>query len=236
MEQGNLKSRQIKAARALLDWSQEDLAGHSNLSIATIRKLELGHLSPRGKTSQAIRRAFEHNGLEFVEPDGVRSKPDDIVVYKGRNGAKTFFDDVYHTANKKNCEILLVCPSAKDYLENVLGDYRDIHVNRMAAIKKGKPFVKCILIEDDGPLWCVAYGEYRRISKNYIDSMPFYVYDDKYAIIMTATNPSPKITVIQSREIADAFRQQFCSMWDKAAPLTAAEKNADSAKKKSTRR
>lgn len=43
-------ARQIKAARALLDWSQEDLAIRAALSIATIRKIESGALSPRDKT------------------------------------------------------------------------------------------------------------------------------------------------------------------------------------------
>ena len=72
MDQSSLKARQIKAARALLDWSQDDLASHSGLSVNTIRKMELGHISPRGKTSHAIRHAFEDNGLEFLEPDGGR--------------------------------------------------------------------------------------------------------------------------------------------------------------------
>jgi len=46
----NINARQIKAARALLDWSQENLASASGLSIATIRKIESGHISPRDKT------------------------------------------------------------------------------------------------------------------------------------------------------------------------------------------
>jgi transcriptional regulator with XRE-family HTH domain len=49
-----INARQIKAARALLDWSQEDLANTSGLSIATIRKIESGHISPRGKTINSI--------------------------------------------------------------------------------------------------------------------------------------------------------------------------------------
>jgi len=228
----NLTARQIKAARALLDWSQDDLASTSDLSVATIRKLELGHISPRDKTAHDIRQAFENTGLEFIEPEGVRLKPDDITVYQGRDGAKAFFDDVYETAQKKGCEVILVCPSAQKYINEVLGEYRETHIKRMTALGQDAPFVKCMLTEDDGPLWACAYGEYRRISKNYINSVPFYVYDDKYAIIVTDTRPSPKITVIQSRVIAEAFRQQFYSMWEKATPLNKIEPGGKQAKKK----
>ena len=76
----SLTARQIKAARALLDWSQDDLAVASHLSVATIRKIESGHISPRGKTNDDIKRAFENAELEFIEPGGVRQRPDDIKI------------------------------------------------------------------------------------------------------------------------------------------------------------
>jgi ribosome-binding protein aMBF1 (putative translation factor) len=41
---------QIRAARAYLNWSQEDLAAAAELSVATIRQIETGHISPRDKT------------------------------------------------------------------------------------------------------------------------------------------------------------------------------------------
>jgi transcriptional regulator with XRE-family HTH domain len=219
-----VNTNQIRAARAYLDWSQEELAQYSGLSVATIRKIEGGSLSPRGPTSMAIRKAFEDHDIEFMESNGVRQRPDDIKVYQDSEGAKDFFDDVYSTAKRKGIEVILVCPSAAEYVSQVLGEYGAHHIERMTALRKDKPFVKCILVEDSGPLWCSAYGEFRRISKNYVNPVPFYVYDDKYAIIVTACDPSPKITVLQSRTIAEAFRQQFYSMWDKAMPLNPVEK------------
>jgi len=49
--------------------------------------------------------------------------------------------------------------------------------------------------------------------------VPFYVYDDKFASIIFDADPSPRIIVIRSSQIAEAFRQQFYSMWEKATPL-----------------
>ena len=59
---------QIKAARALLRWSQIDLAEKSGVSIATIKRLEAakGDLAGRAGTSDAIRAALESAGVEFI--------------------------------------------------------------------------------------------------------------------------------------------------------------------------
>jgi transcriptional regulator with XRE-family HTH domain len=214
---GVLDARQIRAARALMDWSQEDLATASTLSVATIRKIESGHISPRGRTTELIRRALEDAGLEFLEPDGVRHRPEDISVYLGNEGFRDFFDDIYQTARKKGGEIVVVCTS-EVFFNAALGDeFRFAHYQRMSALKD-RVSVKCILTENGDVLPATAYCEYRWISKHYVDSVPFYVYDDKYAII-TLESDSPKIIVIQSRSTAEAFRHQFYSMWEKATPI-----------------
>ncbi len=68
--------RQVKAARALLGWSQNDLAGASGISEPTIKRLEAGQgdLGGRQATVDAIRAALESGGVEFTNGDqpGVR--------------------------------------------------------------------------------------------------------------------------------------------------------------------
>jgi transcriptional regulator with XRE-family HTH domain len=216
-----LKARQIRAARALLDWSQDDLAAASGLSVATIRKLELGHISPRGETTRAIRQSFEDAGLEFVEPNGVRQRPEDIKVYQGVEGLSAFFDDLYQSARKKGGEFLCVCASEKPYMGSCPEESR-IHVERMTKIKDAIS-AKCILTGDDASTHCNAYSEYRWLSKHYVDSVPFYVSDDRCAFFIFESDPAPKIIMIQSPVMARAFRQQFYSMWEKATPLNAVE-------------
>lgn len=53
-----INSTQIRAARAVPNWSQNDLAQASKLSIATVRKIELGLISPRYFTMDAIHESF----------------------------------------------------------------------------------------------------------------------------------------------------------------------------------
>jgi predicted transcriptional regulator len=64
--------RQVKAARALLGWSQSDLARHSGISEPTIARLESteGELGGRGETVRKIRAALEANGIEFIDENG----------------------------------------------------------------------------------------------------------------------------------------------------------------------
>lgn len=60
--------RQIKAARALLSWSQEDLAKRAAVSVPTVKRLESedGELGGREDTVQKLRAAFDSAGIEFL--------------------------------------------------------------------------------------------------------------------------------------------------------------------------
>ena len=70
--------RQVKAARALLAWSQFDLAKASGVSVPTVARLEAndGELGGRSETAEKIRKALEKAGAEFTngKRPGVRLK------------------------------------------------------------------------------------------------------------------------------------------------------------------
>jgi transcriptional regulator with XRE-family HTH domain len=67
-----LMAAQIRAARALVRWSAEDLARASNLGIATIRRAELaeGLTALTGANDRAVREALEKAGVEFIDANG----------------------------------------------------------------------------------------------------------------------------------------------------------------------
>jgi len=67
-----LTSSQIRAARALLRWSAEDLARESALGLNTIKRAELAEdkTSLTVANDLAVRRALEAAGVEFIEEDG----------------------------------------------------------------------------------------------------------------------------------------------------------------------
>jgi predicted transcriptional regulator len=65
-------TRQIKAARALLGWSQGDLARYSSVSEPTIARLESidGQIAGRPNTAEKIKTAIEKAGIEFIQENG----------------------------------------------------------------------------------------------------------------------------------------------------------------------
>jgi transcriptional regulator with XRE-family HTH domain len=67
-----LTSAQIRAARALLRWTAEDLAKASALSVATIRRAELTseETMMTAANDLAVRRTLEDAGVEFIDENG----------------------------------------------------------------------------------------------------------------------------------------------------------------------
>ena len=61
---------QCRAARGLLDWTQERLADESGVSISTIRNFEGGASQPIRANLAAIRATLEAAGVEFLDENG----------------------------------------------------------------------------------------------------------------------------------------------------------------------
>ncbi len=56
---------QCRAARALLDWSQQDLAKAAHLGLSTIRDFEKGRRVPTHNNLRGIKLALEEGGVEI---------------------------------------------------------------------------------------------------------------------------------------------------------------------------
>lgn len=76
-----ITAEQIRAARAMLRWSMDDLARRAGLSWPTIQRMESqeGIPSIKAPTMGAVQAAFESAGIVFLVDDGhgpgVRFKP-----------------------------------------------------------------------------------------------------------------------------------------------------------------
>ncbi|MEA1674102.1 helix-turn-helix transcriptional regulator [Nitrospirillum sp. BR 11163] len=67
-----ITSDQIRAARALIRWSAEDLAARSGVGLSTIRRMETaeGIPSASGKNLAAVQKALEAAGVLFIQENG----------------------------------------------------------------------------------------------------------------------------------------------------------------------
>lgn len=64
-----MTSAQIRAARALLNWTVRDLADRAGVHRNTVTRSETDATGP-GHATAAIRAALEQAGVIFVDPNG----------------------------------------------------------------------------------------------------------------------------------------------------------------------
>jgi len=61
---------QCRAARALLDWTQRDLASRAKLTPLTIREFERSKSRLKDSTAQLLRMVFESEGVVLIDSNG----------------------------------------------------------------------------------------------------------------------------------------------------------------------
>ncbi len=219
-----ITGRQIRAARALLNWDAADLAKAAKLSRETISNIENNLVQAREGTLSCIATVFQNNGIEFVGDIGVQLKQDSVYTLKGSEGFRKFMDEVYLAA----CDVSAadgskpICVSNVDdrLFEKFLGEYVYFHAKRIDDLKNVK--VKVLVREDD--YYVIPGGkylDYRWCPKQESGNVPFYVFGDKFAILIFDETKGVEIIVISSPLVAKVFRNQFDLLWNisKAKPV-----------------
>ncbi|MDD3181288.1 MAG: helix-turn-helix transcriptional regulator [Alphaproteobacteria bacterium] len=207
-KRNNINARQIKAARALLDWSQEDLASASGLSIATIRKIESGALSPRDKTMGAIVSALEEANIEFTDSTGVRVRSNMVTVLEGQDSYLRLLDDVFHNLKDKGGEVLIW------YADNSVSPQAVVDSEERMR-KQGIRFR--FLVEEGDTFLYFPLGEYRWIPKKYFRNAVIEIYADKVALNIypnLSTQHISNVIIIENPALAEAMRNAFNFMWE----------------------
>lgn len=204
---------QVKAARALLEWDQSDLAAASGLSLASVAALEQGKGAPRSSTWTSVREALERAGIEFTPDPGVRLRREkfNLQVFEGHDSVFKIWRDVEECYRGTGGEVLLsgvderlwIRKYGKD-LQQVV-DWRKKNISTRLLICEGDTLLT-------GP---VQY--YRAIPKYLFQQAPYYVYADRLAIINWG--PPQNVLLIQNPMIAETFRRQFEFNWTIGRPL-----------------
>jgi len=68
-----IKATQIRAARALLNWTQQDLVAASGLSFTTIKRMEDEKIGPGRSSAEnvdAVQKAMQAAGILFIAENG----------------------------------------------------------------------------------------------------------------------------------------------------------------------
>lgn len=204
----SITTAQIRGARGILNWSQQDLAQRTGISATSIGSIENGQTTPRESTLSTIRKTLENGGIEFIGKEGVRTRTGDVRIFSGKEGFRDFYDDVYETLAAKHGIVYVSNVDEKEFLK-FGADLLEAHTERIK--KLGGITYKILVKEGDKNFVASNYAQYRWIPKEQFTTVPFYIYGPKIAILMF--NDEPTIIVLSYASIADAFRVQFETNW-----------------------
>ena len=65
--------QQVRAARQLLGWSQNDLANEAGVLLSAIKAFERGAMDPRASMLEKIEEALIRGGVIFLDLGDIRS-------------------------------------------------------------------------------------------------------------------------------------------------------------------
>ncbi|MDR3614070.1 MAG: helix-turn-helix transcriptional regulator [Candidatus Obscuribacterales bacterium] len=212
-----ISAGQIKMARALLEWSQEDLAEKTRLSISTIRSMELG-FAPRPSTAREIRSVIENAGLEFTDGEGVRRRFD-LEFYNGSDSCEKLLDDMLKTVAQKGGGIAGFVRSQEMMLQS-LGIFQRDDLYRMERLCKTAS-IKCVLSESAVASFAMPPIQFRLIAEPSSSASYFYVYGNKHVMILPRDNGCFQFVVLALAHQAESYQKHFQALWDQALPVSA---------------
>lgn len=207
--------QQVKAARAMLDWKQADLAKASGISLAAIARLEQGTANPRADTLQALQVALETNGIEFNEDLGVSLKREvfKLEAYDGLAGMDRIWEDIIVTLLAlKDGELLMGGMDERLWVQ-YYGDKVGDQMKRRWQLG-----IKSRLLIRAGDNLCLGDARtYRCVPKELFGHTHYFIYADKFVLI---TFGAPlKVVLIHNANVADVFRKQFNFHWELGKPV-----------------
>ncbi len=208
---------QIRASLGLLCWENRDLALACGVAAQSISNIKLGTTRPHPRILSSIRMVLESQGIEFLDNDGVRRRPEGVEVLNGRDGMKLFWDLVYAFAQSTG-GIIRQNGIPEAPLDACAPEVAAIQRKRMETLVHEKNDIvgRAIIEEGDFNFIATTYFDYRWHPENTPPAVPYYIFGDTVGIFAFEADPSPKVVLITSPTIAKAYSTQFDKAWELA--------------------
>lgn len=197
---------QIRAARALIGWSQGDLAEASGLSQTGIARIENGSNQPNSTTTEKIRCAFDKADVEFIDDSGVK-KRDIVRIYEGADCYLRILDEILRS--RPSFVLFSGADERRSTKQSIiqLGEIRKFCQSR-SLIKHGDTHIM-------GDL-----AEYRWMPEGlFVDGDVKVIYENTVVHFMSWMEPPRAIKIID-KNIAQESIRMFNHLWDGARAPT----------------
>lgn len=197
-------SQQIRAARAVLDWTQNQLSERSGISAPTIRHVE-DDKEIKDSTRTALINALEDEGL-FLTAHGIELSDEKVLLLDS-------FLEVLKNM-KSSCApgmgVLFHCADERRNSPEVTAAIADL-----AAAGFQLRFTLC----EGNELTTTAAENYRWIDAEYFASSEVLtVYEDK-VVIDVSEEERDQFLLIKNRHLAKAMKRQFEYWWRQGCPI-----------------
>ncbi|MDD3182804.1 MAG: helix-turn-helix transcriptional regulator [Alphaproteobacteria bacterium] len=207
--------RQIRAARALLDMSQDSLAEATGLTPQAIRKIENGETQPREGTIATIMRAFDVRGLEFTENSGVKLKTQGVEIFEGTERFNDFYDFLYEHLKKHGGDVCI--GNSDPHLYKKYHKKFAVHKSRMEELTgQNDVHFRILIKEGDQNFTASSYAEYKWQTEKSFSPTSFYAFGECLALISFVHSMPPYVILIKSGPLAESYRQSFNISWEQA--------------------
>ncbi len=215
MDMYGISTKQIRMARAYLDWAREDLAKETGLSVNTIRNLEANSSIRRDKTTAHVRAVFEREGLEFTPNDGIRHRIDDLVYLAEPDCCENFFDDVLQTAKRDGNGIMMFVPS-QEMLARCCGGTSKNDLSRIEELSR-YTLLRCLLPDTENIHIELPMIEIRFIAREDVISEPHFIYGNNWAIVHDDGGGAYRFIIFRFSKMTYNRKTDFRTLWERAS-------------------
>lgn len=201
---------QIRAARALLKWSQNDLADRSGVSLPTIANVEVEKQQANTSTQDKIVTALDEAGIELIE-GGVRKRQDIVKVFEGDTALRSLQEDILKEMQKNPGEILFLGLVEIDRKQDPNGyELTKSHIQKLIDLGASEK----ILVKEGSTNFVAPKDWYRYMPTKYFSPHAYVIYGDKIAL--NYKEGYRKIMIIRSRHFSETLRKTYMMIWEVA--------------------
>src|SRR5580704_9722366 len=196
-----INAEQIRAARALLDWSTADLAKQAELTVNGINKIERGHVQAHRDTLEKLQGIFQEAGIEFLPNSGLKKKDSMVEIFEGLERFEEFYDFMYDHLELHGGD---VCLSTTN--EKLFRQYRknfEFHKKRMQELVERARITFRVLATES--MFTSTWAKYKWQPEQSTVPTSFYAFGDCLALISFAHNPPPYVVLLKSGPFAEAY-------------------------------
>lgn len=200
---------QIKAARALLDWTQADLARESGMHLNVINNIERGTTNPRQGTLEKLQRTLEGHGIAFIGTRGVELRHDAVTVTRleGESFLRDLIADILSSARGQ--EVRSVLADIRNFTAH------DPDASRLYAARKSEAGLHERLITRDMPGFYPRGAEhYRVVAPERLGPVDTIIYADRVAYVFWAQR---QIAILKSADLTRTQALAFDLLWSTGA-------------------